>query len=330
VIQNESTDIKTLPNTTLDQLQKDTTFGTTTIDDTSSEENTTPSLDSPSQNVELTVASSETSTKTSINTLTVITKKQITNISAEITITQNAPQNVPSLATAFQNECIASYITVHFLTDNVLLSANEIDSMTMTFKIKKDQYNLTAQKTNQIYLLTYRTDPLFVISHPFLQNIMTTPSPGTWQPITPVEITEDEEYIYYHIETSSYYATFAIVGTELVEIQPYQSGIPEIPWCIIIVTIIFSTTLLLVVLFRTGFIYQVEEPTERKNKQKSQKILNQKWSYKVKLTSTPSTLPLLRTPTFYFTSAPSPSQVITASAQERQSIEGLEDDPMYI
>ncbi|MBN1860608.1 MAG: hypothetical protein JW840_04010 [Candidatus Thermoplasmatota archaeon] len=327
--QSEPTEIKTPFVMTTEELQ------TGALDDSTSYDLTLvnsiePFLSPTTQEVVLTVASSEDSTTTSINTLNVVTTQHITYVSAEISITQNTPQNIPALSVEYQNECIASYVTVHLLADNVTLSGDEINSMMMTFKIKKDQNIQSAQNQNQIYVLSYDVDPLFKISYPFLQDIVSASSSGVWQPLMPVEVTEDEEYIYYYVETSSYFATFAIVGTELVEIQPYQSGIPEIPWCVIIVTIIFSTTLLLVVLFKTGFIYQVEETTERKNKEKTLKIVNQKWSYKVKLTTTPSELQLLRTPTLYFTSASSPPQVITASAHERQSFEGLEDDPMYL
>ena len=118
VTQSESTDIKTLSITALDELYTGTIIGDTTIYDSIIEENTISSLTSTSQDVELTVTSSQTSTKTSVNTLTVITKKQITDISAEISITQNAPQYVPSLAIAHQNEYIASYVTVHYLREN--------------------------------------------------------------------------------------------------------------------------------------------------------------------------------------------------------------------
>lgn len=327
----ELTESETQSSPTTNDSQTYIIMNDGTPNDISSEGDTESSLNPAIQEVALSITtSSDASTTTSINTINVVTTQQIIDVSAEISITKDAPHKIPSLTLENQKEFIGSYVTVHLLADNDQLLANEIESMMVTFKIKKDQQNQTAQNENQIYVLTSCSDPLFELSHPFIQTVVSSTSFGIWQPLTPVEVTEDEEYLYYHVETPSYFATFAIVGTDLVEIQPYQSGIPEIPWVVIIVTIIFSTTLLLVVLFKTGFIYQIEEPAERKNKEKSFTMVNQKWSYKVKLTTTPPEMQLLRSPTLYFASVPQSPHVITASAQKQESPEILEEDPMYL
>ncbi len=148
----------------------------------------------------------------------------------------------------------------------------------MILKIKKNPDTQASLIDTQIYALTYDTDFLFSLTHPSVQRLMTPYTSGTWQALEPLEITEDDEYVYYHIETQDYYATFAIVGTELIEIQPYQSGIPEIPWAAIILTIIIATALLVFVLFKTGSIYQIEDNDSGKDKEKFLKETNQKWS----------------------------------------------------
>ena len=270
------------------------------------------------------------SSETSVNSINVTTSQTFVDVSAQVSITDQKPQNVPAITLKNENEFIESYITIDLLGDSVALSGDEIQSMTMTFKIKKNPDDQTVNTENQIFVLTYETNPVFSLPHPFISEIMSPYNSGVWQTLTPIEITEDEEFIYYHVETPSYFATFAIVGTDFVEIQPYRSGMPEIPWGAIVVTIIIATTLLMIVLFKTGFIYQVEEHADGKNKKKFLKETNQKWSYNVKLATTPPELQVMRSPTLYYATAPRSPHVITASTHLQETSEGCEDDPMYL
>ena len=291
------------------------------------QENPSPAI----QQVTLSITpSAYPSSETSINSINVTTSQTFVDVSAQVSITDQKPQNVPAITLKNENEFIESYITIDLLGDSVALSGDEIQSMTMTFKIKKNSDDQTANTENKIYVLTYETNPVFSLPHPFISEIMSPYNSGVWQTLTPIEITEDEEFIYYHVETPSYFATFAIVGTDFVEIQPYRSGMPEIPWGAIVVTIIFATTLLMIVLLKTGFIYQVEEHADGKNKKKFLKETNQKWSYNVKLATTPPELQVMRSPTLYYATAPRSPHVITASTHLQETSEGCEDDPMYL
>jgi len=291
------------------------------------QENPSPAI----QQVTLSITpSAYPSSETSINSINVTTSQTFVDVSAQVSITDQKPQNVPAITLKNENEFIESYITIDILGDSVALSGDEIQSMTMTFKIKKNPDDQTANTENKIYVLTYETNPVFFLPHPFISEIMSPYNSGVWQTLTPIEITEDEEFIYYHVETPSYFATFAIVGTDFVEIQPYRSGMPEIPWGAIIVTIIVATTLLMIVLLKTGFIYQVEEHADGKSKKKFLKETNQKWSYNVKLATTPPELQVMRSPTLYYATAPRSPHVITASTHLQETSEGCEDDPMYL
>ena len=71
------------------------------------------------------------------------------------------------------------------------------------------------------------------------------------------------------MKSTNYLATFTIVGTQLVEIQPYQPDVPQIPWAFIVVVCIAATTLLVVVLFKAGFIYSDTEQDEETPKKES-------------------------------------------------------------
>ena len=331
IVKEVSADITTQTLTTPEELLISNSGNNVS---TSSTSLTPGNADDPIQTIQqvtLSVTpSANTSDKTGVNSIDVTTSQPYVDVSAQISINDQKPPNVPSIRLQNENQFIESYITIHLLGDSVALSDDEIQSMTMTFKIKKNPNDQTANTENQIYVLTYETNPVFSLSHPFISESISPYNSGVWQPIIPIEITEDEEFIYYHVETPSYFATFAIVGTDFVEIQPYQSGMPEIPWDAIIVTITLATTLLIIVLFKTGFIYQVEEHADGKTNKKFLKETNQKWSYKIKLTTTPPELQTLRSPTLYFAAAPRSPQIITASTHLQETPEECEEDPMYL
>jgi hypothetical protein len=294
----------------------------------SSDENDTRSA---LQQVTLSVTPSvDTSNSTSVNSINVTTSQTYTDVSAQISITDQKPQNIPSIRLQNENEFIESYITIHLLGDSVVLSAEEIQSMTMTIKIKKNTNNNTPYTENQIYVLSYETNPLVSLAQPLIQEVVSPYTSGVWIPVTPSEITEDEEFIYYHVEAPSYFAAYAIVQAGIIEIQPYESMIPEIPWAAIFLTIIVATVLLIITLFKTGFIYRVDEPADGKNKENFFKETNQKWSYKLKLSTTLPELQTIRAPTFYYPTAPCPPQVITASSHIQETSEEREEDPMYL
>ena len=276
------------------------------------------------------IPSEDTANTTDVNFINVTTTQSYETITAEISISDTKPSYAPPIILKNEHDFIDSYLTVQFAADNNALTEEQIQSMTMTLKIKKNPDDHASLRDAQIYVLTYEANPLFSLSQTLNQETIAPFSSSRWQPIAPIEITEDDDYVYYHIETPSYYATFAIVGTELVEIQPYQTGIPQIPWAAIVLTIILSTVLLVFVLFKTDFIYQVEDSAADKKNEKSFKQTNQKWSYKVKLSAIRPELQLNQPPAAYFSTTPCAPQILTASTQLQDSSDECEEDPMYL
>ncbi len=276
------------------------------------------------------IPSAETRSTTDVNIINVVTSQAYETVTAEVTITNVKPQYAPFIRLEDEHEFVDSYITIQLVGDSIALCEEQVQSMTMTLKMKKNPDGRTLSRDAHIYVLTYEIPPLFSMSQSLIQDTGAPFNSGRWQPLTPIETTEDEEYVYYHVETSSYSATFAIVGTELVEMQSYQTGIPQIPWAAIILTIIIATALLVFVMFKTGFIYQVEDSGFDTNKEKFLKETNQKWSYKIKLSPIPPELQLSRSPTLYFSTAPYSPQIMTASTQLQGPSGEQEEDPMYL
>jgi len=79
------------------------------------------------------------------------------------------------------------------------------------------------------------------------------------QQIIPELVSEDDTYYYFQIESQSYLATFTIVGKEIVEVQPYAPNVPSIPWPAIAGITIGASLLLVVVLFKAGYIYREDD-----------------------------------------------------------------------
>jgi hypothetical protein len=283
------------------------------------------------QEVTVSLTSSlDTNDVTSVGSIDMITSQTYTDVTAQITITGQKPQHIPSLELQDENECVESYVTIDFLADSIILSGEEIQSMTMTLKIKKNLNSHITSTENQIYVLNSNANTLVSLAQPFIQEIVTPYKSGVWEQVIPTEITEDDEYIYYQVETSSYFAAYAVVEAGIIEIQPYQSRMPQIPWSAIVLTIIVATALLLIVIFKTGFIYRVDNHADGKNKEKFLKETNQKWSYKIKLATTPPALQTIRSPILYYPTVPYPSQIITASTHIQETCEKQEEDPMYL
>jgi hypothetical protein len=82
-----------------------------------------------------------------------------------------------------------------------------------------------------------------------------------WQKINTTLIDEDGEYLYFTAKTPGF-STFAVVGGNIVEKSSLLSDDPDPPWTIIIGFIISALIVLIVILFKFGYIYieREEEP----------------------------------------------------------------------
>jgi hypothetical protein len=80
----------------------------------------------------------------------------------------------------------------------------------------------------------------------------------SWQNLTTTSIREDNLSLYFRGETPGL-STFAVVGAQIIEIKPYGTIIPEIPWFIIIGLVIAASIVLVLFLFKGGYIYKEDQ-----------------------------------------------------------------------
>ena len=92
----------------------------------------------------------------------------------------------------------------------------------------------------------------------------------SWVNLTTYYVKNDTNYSYYLAETPGF-STFAVVGAQVVEIQPYGSVFPEIPWLVIIGLIICATIVLVIILFKGKYIYREEDSSSKKTLETNRK-----------------------------------------------------------
>jgi PGF-pre-PGF domain-containing protein len=137
------------------------------------------------------------------------------------------------------NGTVYEYLNIELMQNETRVSEENLELVTFKFRIKQSWFE--DQKINKSSIVFERYHQ------------------GKWQDLTTGYLKEDDEYVYY-VSFSTGCSTFAVIGSQVVQVNPYETGMPEIPWVMIIGMIVGATILLIVVLFKAGYIYKEEEP----------------------------------------------------------------------
>jgi PGF-pre-PGF domain-containing protein len=109
---------------------------------------------------------------------------------------------------------------------------DDIDSLTITFKVAQDWFTTNDIDKNKVKLLRYHNN--------------------AWQELSTTMTSEDSSFVYFEATTPGL-STFAISGEKAVDDTPEPSG--GIPWVFIIIGIIAAIGVAFVILVKTGYIY---------------------------------------------------------------------------
>ena len=185
------------------------------------------------QQTEILPSDGETNIFIGINITSYVNLSNVTVIFINL---EDKPENIQ----AIQNEKITifTYAGVEILADNIYITEGSFKSLRLTFKVQKTWFEENQIDTNSILLMRYHN--------------------STWQNLTTTQVGEDAAYYYFEAETPGL-STFAIVGNQILEVQPYDTMVPEIPWTLIILVVIFSSIILIIVLFKGKYTYRDEE-----------------------------------------------------------------------
>ena len=185
--------------------------------------------------------------KTGIRCIEITTTKPFAYIGAIVIPVK--PQNIPD----FNNKgsSIMGYTSICLVGDGKFLTNEDIASMNVKFKVNKTWMDENDIDNDSVAIEGFR--------QPSIGNGLPGYNKDGWEslPLTPSG--EDEEYFYYEVDAPGCSATFAIIGTEIVEVHPYSAPEQGISWTVILGVIIASTVLLVVILFKAGYIYTEEE-----------------------------------------------------------------------
>lgn len=168
--------------------------------------------------------------------------QNMTNVSFEEVKLLDKPENIPP-----PNAIVYVYLDLKLTADGAYITENAIKSLQFKFKVKKTWIAENNIDTKTVQLTRYHN--------------------RTWQNLTTHLIGEDDVYVYYEADTPGC-STFAIVGSQVTEIQPYNPGVPDIPWNVIVVVIVVIGSLLIIVLFKAGYIYKEEQHSDESPPQK--------------------------------------------------------------
>jgi len=137
------------------------------------------------------------------------------------------------------SEKVYTYISIE---TNV--ESDDISSIIITFKVEKPWFKENNIDKKTVVLLRYYSNQ--------------------WQKLTTTFKSEDEEYVYYEAETTGL-STFAIVGSTLTTKPSTSVPTQQIPWILIVIVTIVSIIAVIVLLFKTGFLYlERKEPPKNK------------------------------------------------------------------
>ena len=144
----------------------------------------------------------------------------------DVEITCKTHNSKPSGMTTPENT-VYLYLDIEANVDD-----DDIDSLTITFKVAQDWFTTNNIDKNKVKLLRYHNT--------------------AWQELSTTMTSEDSSFAYFEATTMGL-STFAISGEKAVDDTPQPTG--GVPWLFIILGIIAAIVVAVVVLVKTGYIY---------------------------------------------------------------------------
>jgi len=145
---------------------------------------------------------------------------------SDVEITCKTHNSKPATVTTPDN-MVYLYLDIEANVDE-----DDIDSLTVTFKVAQDWFTTNNIDKNKVTLLRYHNDE--------------------WQRLSTTMTSEDSSFAYFEATTTGL-STFAITGEQVVDEPSEPTG--GVPWLFIILGIIAAIVVAVVVLVKTGYLY---------------------------------------------------------------------------
>ena len=164
----------------------------------------------------------------------------------EVTMIQleKPPLNIPEPTS--ENDFVYQYLDITFTSNQEYVPDENIESALVKFRIDKAWIDDNTIDENSVELMRYHD--------------------SQWERL-PTNIIEDGDIYYLFESETPGFSTFAVVGTEILPIDPpYKTDVPDVAWLYIIGITSIITFILMVVLFKARYIYLKDEKEEQKSK----------------------------------------------------------------
>jgi len=191
-----------------------------------------------------------------------VTLKPVRKIGDIVSNIPGKPQEFPDVYLENKDSSNEEYVKISPIGDNDILTNGGTNSIKIEFQVDKswiEQKNIDKESI----VIKFRES----VSEDNVKE---------WQVLSQTPTSEDENYLYLEVTTDSPYclATFAIIGSETVKINSYSTQGGEISWTAIIGVIVVATFLLLVILFKAGYIYTEEYHIKKPKKIQNHRNIN--------------------------------------------------------
>jgi len=172
------------------------------------------------------------------------------NVKISVTKLRGRPNNI------FEDPAdhIYRYLDMKMTADDEYIADDDIKPVEIKLKVQQSWITENNIDQSTISLVRYFND--------------------VWYHLPTEQYIDDESDVYFSALTSGF-STFAVVGSQVVEVQPYETG-TSIPWMVIIGMIIAATVILLIFLFKAGYIYTDESSSGDSQKKLSDKSKKKK------------------------------------------------------
>lgn len=190
----------------------------------------------------------EDADETGVDGLNITCNPDFQNVTVKIQKKDASEITSESAYSVQSEEEIYSYLEIDVESDNGTLSDDDIDTITVKFKVTQEWIDENDINKSKVVLKRLHD--------------------GSWQNLTTQMIREDDTYVYYEaIVTGT--STFAVVGGKITQFDTTPDEQPDtgLPLFLIIGGVVGIIVLLVVFLFKAGFLYVEKGPEKNFKKQ---------------------------------------------------------------
>lgn len=188
---------------------------------------------------ETTEVTPENTEETGVESINFLANTNLTNVKIVVAKLKEKPNDITDEPT---NKKVYTYLNLEITANDTYLDEDSIGNLTIKFKVKLLWIENNSIDKETITLLRFKD--------------------GQWEELDTTKTNEDSTYVYFEATTSGL-STFAVAGEEIEE-EP-ETVTPGIDYLLIVGAVVAIIILVILILFKTGFLY-IEKETKKSKK----------------------------------------------------------------